>query len=162
MIKEFLKAWEQKSFRFFILLIVAGTAVLCAVMYAIFDTVPPYKYDVANSYIVPSPAMKNDQMLTKWKLINNPSRYCQGANRRELFDPLTNVIIAQYDVGKAARSSSIEHGYVNISFTLPRNIPTGKIGYRARIKYQCNWLQRLFPDAFAFDTVTPDLFFYVE
>jgi hypothetical protein len=155
-------AWQFPAFRLNVLALILVTANICFFAYAVFDRDPPYKYDIANSFVMPDPAETSDQMLVKWKLAEQPKRLCPGATRRELFDPATKIILVTYDPAPTALAASIRDGYLNITFALPKVLPYGKIGYRATVRYQCNWLQRLFPDAFAFDVTTPPLFFTVQ
>jgi hypothetical protein len=155
-------AWAQRLFRVHVMLMCIATFIACSIMYGLLDNTPPYKYDVANSYVVPMNARKSDQVIVKWKLAAPPSRPCSGSNRRELFDAETNVILASYDAAPAAMIASIRDGYLNRTFRLPAEMPVGrKIGYRAYVRYNCNWVQRMFPDVFGFDTVTPTLYFTV-
>lgn len=159
---RFRDAWNFKAFRLNVLMSIFVTINLCVFIYAIFDRIPPYKYDVQNSVIIPDPASQADTLLVKWKLLEPPKRLCPGATRRELFDPATKIVLVTYDATSTALASSIRDGYLNVTFALPKGLPSGRIGYRATVRYQCNWLQRLFPDAFAFNVTTPPLFFIMQ
>jgi hypothetical protein len=122
------------------------------------DNTHPYEYDVENSFIVPSKAADGDQITVMWK-IKKINRTCLGANTRVLFDPKTKVILASYDPTPAALSESIQHGYLNRTFQLPRSVlPPGRIGYRATVCYECNLFQKL---AKPLCVKTPELFFEI-
>jgi hypothetical protein len=155
-------AWAQRLFRVHVFLICIATFIACSILYGLLDNTPPFKYDVANSYIAPVYAKRSDQVIVRWKITAPPSRMCLGSNRRELFDAETKVTLASYDPAPAAITSSITDGYLNRTFMLPAELPIGrKIGYRAHVNYHCNWVQRMFPEVFGFNTVTPDLYFTV-
>lgn len=123
------------------------------------DNQPPYEYDVAQSYVVPSVANDGDQITVKWKLLKI-NRICPGSNRRVLFDKTTGVVLASYDPTPAAVSSSIADGYLNRTFLLPRGaLPSGEIGYRATVCYECNLLQKFVRPLCV---TTPDLTFRIR
>jgi hypothetical protein len=151
------KLWRELKWQCAIGMILAGMFAWVAFMMA--DNEPPYEYDAEQSYIVPSKAHDGDQITVKWKLAK-VNRICPGSNRRVLFDPKTHVILASYDPTPAAVSDSIEDGYLNRTFLLPRGVlPSGKIGYRANVCYECNIFQKIIkPLCIA----TPNLFFQVE
>jgi hypothetical protein len=87
------------------------------------------------------------------------NRTCAGLIRRQLFDPHTGVILADYDAVPAqAEPPGFTYGYLNKTFLLPRNIQTGWMGYRASLEYWCNPLQRIWPLRY----VTPALNFKVQ
>jgi len=122
------------------------------------DNQPPYEYDAANSYIVPSIANDGDQLTVRWKIKVN--RICPGSNSRVLFDRQTGVVLASYDPTPAAVSASIKDGYLNRTFLLPRGaLPSGEIGYRATVCYQCNLLQKFVKPLCV---TTPELTFRVR
>lgn len=152
-----IKIWHELRWQWIIGTILCGLFAWAAFMVA--DTDPPYEYDVASSYIVPSKAHDGDQITVKWKLAKI-NRICPGSNRRILFDPKTHVILASYDPTPAAVSESIQDGYLNRTFLLPQGVlPQGKIGYRANVCYECNLFQKIFkPLCIA----TPNLFFIIE
>lgn len=150
------KIWRELRWQMVFGAIMAGLFGWIAYMAA--DTTPPYEFDAANSYIVPSTAHDGDQITVKWKL-SKINRVCLGSNRRVLFDPKTRVILAAYDPTPAAISESIVDGYLNRTFLLPRGaLPEGQIGYRANVCYECNPLQRYFKPLCI---STPELFFRV-
>lgn len=130
--------------------------VLLPVTYWLLDNQRPYTFDAAESYIIPTIANGNDQMIVAWKV--RVHRQCEGAVRRELFDPRTQVVLAVYDPQPAHRNSMLGEGYFNKTFLLPRMIQPGRVGYRARLEYYCNPLQRIWPIRY----VTPELFFTVR
>jgi hypothetical protein len=140
---------------FFVSMIV--TLALIPITYWALDNVRPYVFFPEESYIIPTAATGNDQMIVAWKVKVN--RQCDGLVRRELFDPRTKVVLSVYDAQPAhVGDISEDHGYFNRTFLLPRSIQTGKIGYRARLEYYCNPLQRWWPIRYS----TPDLFFEVK
>ena len=122
------------------------------------DNLPPYEYDAENSFIIPSIADDGDQIRVMLK-IKKVNRICPGSNRRVLFDPVTKVHIATYDPTPAAISNSIIDGYLNRTFLLPKSLPSGPIGYRATVCYECNLLQKFFKPLCV---ITPDLFFAIR
>lgn len=148
--------WRELKWQVIIGTILSGLFAWVAFMVA--DNEPPYEYDVGKSYIVPSVAHDGDQITVIWKL-NKINRVCPGSNRRILFDPKTHVILASYDPTPAAVSESITDGHLNRTFLLPRGaLPSGPIGYRANVCYECNLFQRFIkPLCIA----TPELFFSV-
>ena len=123
------------------------------------DNTPPYVYDAAGSYIVPTTAEDGGQITVKWKL-KQVNRMCPGASRRVLFDKVTGVILASYDPTPAAISDSIKDGYLNRTFLLPRELlQPGEVGYRATVCYECNLFQKL---ARPLCVTTPDLSFWIR
>lgn len=141
---------------------IAGLNVACLFGWVAFmaaDNLPPYEYDGANSYVIPSPARDGDQITVKWKLLK-VNRVCPGSNRRILFDPRTKVILATYDPSPAAVSSSMVDGYLNRTFLLPRGaLPSGEIGYRATVYYECNLFQKYIRPLVV---TTPDIIFVLN
>lgn len=125
----------------FIGLILAVT--LGSIGYMAADNQPPYEYDLEKSYIIPSLANDGDQITVLWK-IKKINRICTGMTHRMLFDPKTDVILASYDPVPAALRSSTKDGYLRRTFMLPRGaLPSGEIGYRATVCYECNAFQKL-------------------
>ncbi|HEX2558401.1 MAG TPA: hypothetical protein VHK86_08790, partial [Nitrososphaera sp.] len=122
------------------------------------DNQPPYEYDAENSFIIPSVADDGDQIRVMWK-ITKVNRICPGSNRRVLFDPKTGAHIATYDPTPAAFSDSLRDGYLNRAFQLPRQLPSGPIGYRATVCYECNPFQKFLKPLCV---TTPDLFFTIR
>lgn len=123
-----------------------------------FDNTPPYLYDVDKSYVVPSPAREGDQITVKWR-IKEIRQICPGSVQRLLIDTKTGIIVAAYDPTPAATSESIQDGYLNRTFALPRSLPTGKLAYRANVCYQCNAFQKLIKPLC---TSTPTLYFELQ
>lgn len=123
------------------------------------DNQPPYVYDEANSYIVPSVAAEGQRITVKWRLLR-VNRVCPGSTRRVLFDPRTGVILATYDPTLAVVSASIKDGYLNRTFLLPAGdvLPVGEIGYRSTVCYECNPFQEFIKPLCV---TTPDLRFLV-
>lgn len=122
------------------------------------DNTAPYEYDAENSYIVPSKVSDGDHITVMWR-IKKVNRFCPGATNRVLFDPQTKVILTSYDTTPAALSESLKDGYLNRTFQLPRSLlPPGRIGYRAKVCYECNLFQKL---AKPLCVTTPELFFDV-
>jgi hypothetical protein len=151
------KIWLELRWQLVIGTILCG---LCAwVAFMVADTTPPYEYDIERSFIVPSRAHDGDQITVRWALAK-VNRICPGSNRRVLFDPKTHVILASYDPTPAAVSESIQNGYLNRTFLLPRGVlPSGKVGYRANVCYECNLFQKFIKPLCV---ATPNLFFQVE
>lgn len=140
---------------FFVSVIV--TAALVPITYWALDNTRPYIFHASESYIIPTQASGNDQMIVSWKV--NVNRQCDGLVRRELFDPRTEVLLTIYDAQPAhATPMPVGAGQFNRTFLLPRQIQTGRVGYRARLEYYCNPLQRIWPIKYT----TPDLFFEVK
>lgn len=138
---------------------IALSSILGWIAFMAADNQPPYEYDVVNSYVVPSLADDGDQITVKWKL-SRINRICPGSNRRVLFDRTTGVILAVYDPTPAAISSSIKDGYLNRTFLLPRGaLPSGEIGYRATVCYECNLFQKFIKPLCV---TTPDLMFRIR
>lgn len=131
--------------------------ITAAVVFMWFDTTPPYVFDVSQSYIVPNRAEEGMQIRVVWK-VKKLNRFCPGTNTRVLFDPVTKARIAIYDPVAVASPYELDDNTELIrTFLLPRQMETGKVGYRASQAYNCNWLQHFFP----LIVVTPDLFFEV-
>ncbi len=124
------------------------------------DNQAPYGYDAANSYIIPAVADDDgDQITVMWKLLR-VNRACPGASQRMLFDKKTGVILATYDAAPAALTSSVKDGYLNRTFLLPRGaLPSGEIGYRATVCYECNHFQKFVRPLCV---TTPDLTFRIR
>lgn len=140
----------------FFLSVVIACALIPTTYWAL-DNQRPYTFFADESYIIPNQATGNDQMIVAWKV--RVHRQCGGLIRRELFDPRTQVLLSIYDAQVAhSMSMPIGDGYLNRTFLLPRMIQNGRIGYRARLEYYCNPLQRWFPIKYS----TPDLFFEVK
>lgn len=129
-----------------------------SVAFMAFDNAPPYEYDEANSYVVPSPANDGDQITVKWKLMK-VNRICPGSAQRVLFDPKTKIVLANYDKTPAATSDSVKDGYLNRTFALPRGLPSGPIAYRANVCYGCNLFQEFIKPLCV---ATPNLIFSVR
>jgi hypothetical protein len=145
------------TFRVLFALSVFVMLLLVPTTYWAIDKQPPYTFIQEGSYIIPNTAVGNDQMIVSWQVIVN--RQCEGSVRRELFDPHTKVILAMY-AAEAAHKNAMPRGLgsFNKTFLLPRQIQPGRIGYRARLEYYCNPLQRIWPITYS----TPDLFFEVK
>lgn len=140
---------------FFVSMLV--TAALIPITYWALDNQRPYVFFGDESYIIPTAAQGNDQMIVSWKV--RVFRQCDGIVRRELFDPRTQVILSIYDPQPAHKNNMpLGDGQFNKTFLLPKMIQPGRIGYRARLEYSCNPLQRIWPISY----VTPELFFEVR
>lgn len=125
--------------------------------YWLLDNQHPYEFIAEQSLIIPNEAQGNDQMLVKWKVRFH--RTCPGLIRRRLFDPRTEVILAEYDPQQTSPDAPTHsEGYLNKTFLLPKQIQTGWVGYKASLEYWCNPVQRLWP--LRYDT--PVLFFKVS
>lgn len=132
--------------------------VLVPITYWAFDNQHPYVFDAEHSVIIPSEAVGNDQMIVSWQVTIN--RQCPGMIHRELFDPRTKVVLAIYDAQPAYKSEELKPGpgRLNRTFLLPRKMQTGQTGYRAKMEYWCNPLQRIWPIRY----ITPELLFEVK
>lgn len=151
------KIWTELRWQMMIGTILAFLFAWVAFMAA--DNQPPYEYDTANSYIVPAVADDGDQITVRWKLFR-VNRLCPGSNRRVLFDKKTKVILAAYDPIPAAIQESLKDGYLNRTFLLPRGaLPSGEIGYRATVCYECNLFQRFFRPLCV---ATPEITFHIR
>lgn len=129
----------------------------CAFMYL--DTVPPYEFDVSQSYIVPDPAEDGQQITVNWKVKEN--RICPGVNYRTLIDPKTRAVVATYDPVAALtrmEGEDLSGGYLRRTFLLPAGPLPAEMDYRARTCFSCNPLQRLYP----FCVQTPLLRFRIK
>lgn len=123
------------------------------------DNQPPYEYDVANSYVVPSPAFEGQQ-ITVWWRISKVNRYCPGVGHRILFDPKTRVVLADYDPSPTAEPGSVKEGYLPKTFLLPAKFsPPPEVGYRQTGCYGCNVYQQFVRPLCV---NTPDLIFRVS
>lgn len=131
---------------------------LVPITYWALDNVRPYLFYVEESYILPTTASGNDQMIVSWKVKVN--RQCEGLVRRELFDPRPGgALLAIYDAQPAHKTTMpLGEGQFNRTFLLPKQMQPGKVGYRARLEYWCNPLQRIWPIQYN----TPELFFEVK
>jgi hypothetical protein len=140
---------------FFISMVLA--VLLMPVTYWALDNQRPYIFDGAESYILPNPATGNDQMIVAWKV--KVHRQCEGLIRRELFDPRTQVVLSLYDAQPThIHTLPLGDQYYNRTFLLPKMIQTGRIGYRSKLEYYCNPLQRIWPIQYT----SPELFFEVK
>lgn len=126
------------------------------IVFMIFDTTPPYEYDVTQSKIVPHIVEGGVLVEVDWK-ISKFNRTCPGINIRVLFDPKSGARITVYDPVPTASRSDIKENDSHLirTFLVPMRISKGLVGYRAHQSYQCNWLQKFFP----LEITTPDLFF---
>jgi hypothetical protein len=136
---------------FFISMVIA--VALVPITYWALDNAHPYVLNAEESYILPTHAHGNDQMIVVWKV--KTERHCEGIKRRELFDPRTKVILAVYDPVPTIRYDDIPFGE---TFLLPRQIQTGRIAYRSRLEFWCNPLQRIWPIKYT----SPELYFTVQ
>lgn len=132
--------------------LVAVAAVL--VTFWVLDYQRPYDFHGDGSFIIPAEASGNDQMLVKWRVTLH--RRCPGLVRRELFDPVTGVVLATYDP-QPASPAQLDEGFLNKTFMLPRMMQPGWVGYRSHLEYWCNPLQYWYPIRYD----TPVLYFKV-
>lgn len=153
----FSNLFTSVAFRVMFSVSVLLAVILAPITYWALDNQRPYAFDASKSVIIPNVAIGNDQMIVKWWV--HVYRQCDGIITRELFDPQTQVILAVYDQQRASLSAVARGpGTLNKTFLLPRQIQTGRIGYRSRLEYYCNPLQRIWPIRYQ----TPDLFFEVR
>lgn len=133
-------------------------AVTGALVFMRFDTTPPYEFDASQSEVIPPRTEPGTQIVVRWK-VKKVNRFCHGMNTRELFDAETKARIAVYDpVPVASPFELSENEHLVRTFTLPKIMPYGRIGYRATQQYICNPLQHIWPLV----VTTPDLFFEVR
>lgn len=153
--------WSFKSFRARIFLAMFPTALALVFGFLAFDTTRPYVFHASESYIIPPSGKGGDQMTVFWKVTHN--RTCPGIVQRTLVDPATDVILAVYDASPAAINGvDIGGNVLAKTFSLPRTLQKGVVGYQASLLYTCNWLQILFPDTFGIKYQTPKLLFTYE
>jgi hypothetical protein len=146
--------WRVTTFMSVLVGVVSGWIAFMA-----FDNTPPYEYDASQSTIIPEVVQGDSpQIAVDWKL-RRINRICPGTISRQLFDPKTGVILVTYDAVPAALSSNIKDHRLTRTFALPMAaLPSGRIGYRAIMRYQCNFFQQFYP----LEIVTPNLYFYVR
>lgn len=137
--------FSSSTFRamFFVSCLVA--VILVPISYWAFDNLKPYTYYTEGSYILPTSAMGNDQMIVSWHVRVN--RHCPGVVRRELFDPrVGGAILAMYDAQASIDTiDGLGDQQINRTFLLPRAMPPGRTAYRSKLEFWCNPLQRLWP-----------------
>lgn len=151
--------WEFKSFRMRVFFAIAPTLAAAAFGYLAIDRTRPYDYILAESYIQPPSGRGGDQVTVSWKVKVN-RKPCPGTAQRVLVDPSTDIVVALYDPVLATQGPTV-NDRLNITFSMPKNLHAGWVGYKAYLTYQCNWLQSLFP-AWAIRYQTPTLLFRVE
>lgn len=157
-LRAFRELWTLESFRARIFMAVLPTVLAIGFGYLVFDRTPPYIFHEKGSYIVPPAGVGGDQMTVMWSITHN--RTCPGTVARKLVDPVTNVILAEYAPLPAAQDAvNIGGNILAKTFTLPRSLQTGMIGYQADLTYTCNWLQAWFPGTFGIKYSTPKLLF---
>lgn len=153
--------WSVKSFRVSIFFAIAHTIAAMLVGYLAMDSTHPYEFLAERSYIVPPESRGGDQIIVNWSVVHN--RTCPGTVERQLMDPETGVVLATYDIAPAAFNGEVVGpGRLSKTFTLPKSIQPGWIGYQAKLAYTCNWVQDMFPDRLAIRYTTPRLLFKVE
>lgn len=154
--------WSFKSFRLRIFMAIAPTLLAMIVGYFAMDRTRPYEFIVEESSIVPPSGKGGDQITVVWAVKETRRAACPGIVERKLVDPQTNAIIAAYEPSLAALNGEPDGKFLRKTFLLPRGLQRGWIGYQADLTYTCNWLQVLFPGAFAIRYKTPKLLFNVE
>lgn len=153
--------WAFKSFRLRIFMTILPTLLAIIVGYFAMDRERPYIFHKEGSAIIPPSGHGGDQITVVWKVTFN--RQCSGLVERQLVDPDTGVIIGAYDPSPAAYNGvDVGGNYLRKTFALPKVLQKGWIGYQADLTYTCNWVQALFPGAFAIRYKTPRLLFKVE
>jgi len=158
---EIRELWGFKSFRARIVLAIFPTLVALIVGHFATDRERPYEFHLEGSFIVPPEAESGDQITVNWKVTRR--RQCEGTVDRQLVDPRTEVIIANYDPAPAALNGvAVGTDILRKTFTLPLNMQRGDVGYQAKLNYQCNWLQKIFPNALGIKYVTPLLKFTIR
>lgn len=124
-------------------ILVFSVTVVTPLSYMAFDNMPPYEYDVENSYIIPSETPVGRQLTVHWKL-KKVNRTCSGSITRHVVDQDTSVRFS-YDPTAAARTIDIHDDVLNRTFFLPPDVTTGKKWYYADADFACNPLQRFYP-----------------
>lgn len=162
MLADLRELWSVKSFRARIFLAMLPTAIALIVGYYVTDAQRPYDFHKEGSFIEPPVGTGGDQVTVNWKVTFY--RQCTGHLTRTLVDPNSGVLLAVYDTSPVASASGVfaANGYLRKTFTIPRSMPPGVIGYKAQLEYQCNWLQRMFPRPLSIRYETPMLLFKVE
>lgn len=149
--------FSSAAFRGLFFLSVVVTVILIPITFWAVDNTKPYVFYVDESSILPNKAAGNDQMIVRWKI--DYVRPCDGLVKREIFDPISQTIVAAYDPQPSySNSLPLGPGYLNKTFLLPRSTLPGRYGYRARLEYWCNPLQRFWPIRYN----TPELYFEVN
>jgi hypothetical protein len=130
--------------------------VIAPLVYMLADNTPPYEYDAAKSYVVPSPTPSGQQLTVHWefKVIN---RVCIGSVTRVIVDVKTKTRIT-YDPSSAARTIEFGDKYLDRTFFLPPLITPGEKEYYSEGEYACNPLQKFYP----LRVTTPRLTFFVH
>jgi hypothetical protein len=153
--------WSFRSFRLRIFMAIAPTLFAVIVGYFAMDRTRPYVFHEDGSAIIPPSGHGGDQITVVWRVTQ--FRTCPGTVERQLIDPDTSAVVANYDPSPAAINGvDVGGGYLRKTFALPRVIQKGWIEYQAKLNYQCNWLQAWFPNAFGIKYTTPKLLFKVE
>ena len=153
--------WGFKSFRARIFMLILPTLIAVLFGYFAMDRTRPYVFHEDGSAIIPPSGHGGDQITVVWRVTH--TRTCPGTVERHLIDPDTGAILTAYDPAPAVVNGvDVGGGYLRKTFALPKLIQKGWIQYQAKLNYNCNWLQRLFPDAFGIKYTTPKLLFKVE
>ena len=153
--------WTFRSFRARIFMAIVPTLFAVVFGYFAMDRTQPYIFHEDGSAIIPPSGHGGDQITVVWRVTY--VRQCTGIVERLLTDPDTGVVIANYDPSPAALNGvDVGGGYLRKTFSLPKVLQKGWIGYHAKLTYTCNWLQRAFPEAFGIKYMTPKLLFKVE
>lgn len=158
-IADIKELWQIKIFRVRIFFAIVPTIAAAVFGFLAADNTHPFDYIAEGSYIKPPTGRPGEQVIVSWSVRQNRS-ICPGIVTRQLIDVNTKEVVAMYDPVFATRGP-VTNNRLNISFAMPKTIPTGWIGYRANLEYTCNWLQQAFP-SFAIRYQTPMLLFKVQ
>lgn len=153
--------WTFRSFRARIFLAILPTTLALITGHFALDRQRPYDFHEDGSYIEPPSGHGGDIVTVNWHVSHH--RTCEGTVERQLVDPNNDVIIATYDPTPAALNGvRVGERHLRKSFALPHNMQPGTVAYQAKLSYQCNWLQELFPGAFSIRYTTPKILFKFE
>lgn len=111
--------------------------------YMLSDNQPPYEYDAANSYIIPTTTPAGRQMSVHWAF-TRVNRVCPGTLTRFVVDEATGYRFS-YDPVPVALASEIGDNVLNRTFFLPPGLVPGWKTYYSEMHFACNPLQRIYP-----------------
>ncbi len=117
--------------------------IVTPIAFMAFDRIPPYEYDAARSYVVPSQTNSGRQMTVHWHFAR-VNRVCVGSITRRVVDQESGIRFS-YDPTAAARSVELEDTKLVRTFFLPQDVTPGKKWYFADAEFACNPLQRFYP-----------------
>ena len=102
---------------------------------------PPQVFS-ENSYIAPQPARQGSTVTVYWT-VKNTAQDCPKSIQRYFYDANMQLVTTA-DASELSRAVVGDQQRTPRSFSLPPNLP--KDGYyRARVCFECNLLQKLYP-----------------